>query len=72
LDKIFRKETISTSTLGKQTCFKLSISSKTNKLKGTDKNLIWITADSRKIPCLIEFSIPVGSGRVSLVKASGI
>ncbi len=70
--KFLGKETISTGTLGKQTCFKLSISSKTNKLKGTDKNLIWITADSKKIPCLIEFSIPVGTGRVSLINVSGI
>ncbi|MBP9016454.1 MAG: DUF3108 domain-containing protein [Paludibacteraceae bacterium] len=70
--KFIGKETISTSILGKQACFKLSISSKTNKLKGTDKNLIWITADSKKIPCLIEFSIPVGTGRVSLINVSGI
>lgn len=65
-------ETISAGNLGKKECVKLSISAKTNKLKGVDKNLIWLTADLKKIPALIRFSIPVGTGQLSLKTASGI
>ena len=70
--KLIGKETISAGNLGKKVCYKLSISAKTDKLKGADKNLIWITADSKRVPCLIKFSIPVGVGQVSLLKATGV
>jgi len=50
----------------------LAIAAKTDKLKGRDKNLIWITNDPNKVPVLIRFSIPVGTGQLSLSNASGI
>jgi len=65
-------ETVSAGVLGRKQCFKLSIAAKTDKLKGKDKNLIWITADAAKVPVLIRFSIPVGTGQLLLSNASGI
>lgn len=65
-------ETVSAGNLGKKECYKLAISARTNELKGVDKNLIWITADSQKVPALIRFSISGGTGQLSLVSASGI
>jgi hypothetical protein len=50
----------------------MSIAAKTDKLKGTDKNLIWLTNDAKKIPVLIKFSIPVGTGQLTLSSASCI
>jgi hypothetical protein len=41
-------------------------------LKGKDQNIIWLTADSKKIPALIKFSIPVGTGQLKLSSVSGI
>ena len=66
------KETISAGNLGSKECFKIAISAKTNALKGKDKNLIWLTADSKKIPALIKFSITVGTGQLTLSTATGI
>ena len=40
--------------------------------KGKDKNLIWLTADDKKIPALMKFSIPVGTGQIALSSATGI
>lgn len=65
-------ETVSAGVFGKKQCFKLSIAARTDKLRGKDKNLIWITADAAKVPVLIRFSIPVGTGQLSLSSASGI
>jgi len=65
-------ETVSAGNLGKKQCYKLSITAKTDKLKGRDKNLIWITNDQNKVPVLIRFSIPVGTGQLTLSNASGI
>lgn len=70
--KYMRVETVQAGNLGEKQCYKISISAKTNKLKGVDKNLIWLTCDSRKIPVLVRFSIPVGIGQLSLTNASGI
>lgn len=69
--KYMGKENVSAGNLGKKDCYKLSIDAKTDKLKGTDKNLIWLTID-KKIPALIKFSIPVGTGQLALSSASGI
>jgi len=68
--KYMGKETVSAGNLGKKECFKLSIAAKTNKLKGKDQNLIWITTDAKRIPALIEFSIPVGVGQIALLTAN--
>ena len=65
-------ETVSAGNLGKKQCYKLSIAAKTDKLKGKDKNIIWITNDANKVPVLIRVSIPVGTGQLLLSNASGI
>jgi len=65
-------ETVSAGNLGRKQCYKLSIAARTNKLRGKDKNIIWMTADIKKVPVLIRFSIPVGTGQLSLSSASGI
>ncbi len=68
--KYMGKETISVASLGKKECYKLSVSAKTDVLKGQDKNLVWITADARRIPVRMEFSIPVGVGQLTLSSAN--
>ena len=68
--KFMGKENVSNGALGLKECYKVSIAAKTNVLRGADKNLIWITADSKKIPVLIKFSIPVGTGQLTLTSAT--
>jgi hypothetical protein len=70
--KYMGKETINCGNLGKKECYKLSIGAKTDALRGKDKNLIWLTADAKKVPALLKFSIPVGTGQLALTSASGI
>lgn len=70
--KYMGKETVAAGNLGSKECFKVSISAKTDALKGKDKNLIWLTADAAKVPALIKFSIPVGTGQMTLKTATGI
>ena len=70
--KYMGKEIISAGNLGKKDCYVLSIAAKTDRLKGKDKNLIWLTADTKRIPALVRFSIPVGTGQMSLSRAAGI
>ena len=70
--KYLGKETIAAGNLGNRSCYKISIAAKTKVLKGTDKNIIWLTADASKVPALIKFSIPVGTGQITLTNASGL
>ncbi len=70
--KYMGKETVKAGNLGTKACYKISIGAKTNKLKGTDKNIIYLTADAAKVPALIQFSIPVGTGQLTLTNATGI
>ena len=70
--KYMGKETVNAGNLGKKVCYKISIGAKTNKLKGTDKNIIYLTADAAKVPALIQFSIPVGTGQLTLTNATGL
>lgn len=70
--KFMGKETISAGNLGKKECYRIAIGARTQVLKGKDQNIIWLTADSKKIPALIKFSIPVGTGQLRLSNASGI
>jgi hypothetical protein len=70
--KYLGNETVSAANLGKKVCHKLSIGAKTNALKGKDQNLIWLTADSQKVPVLLKFNIPVGNGQLVLTSATGI
>ena len=70
--KLLGTESVSAGNLGSKNCYKLSIGAKTDVLKGKDKNLIYLTADSKKIPVLMTFSIPVGTGQLALTSATGI
>lgn len=70
--KFMGKETISAGNLGTKECYKIAIGAKTKVLKGKDQNIIWLTADAKKIPALIKFSIPVGTGQLKLATATGI
>ena len=70
--KFMGNETVNAGNLGKKECHKISIGAKTDALRGKDKNLIWLTADAKKIPTLIKFSIPVGTGQLTLSNATGI
>ena len=64
--KLLGKEIINTEPLGKKECYKLSVSAKTDKLKGKDQNLIWLTTDKNKTPVYLKFNIPVGTGELVL------
>lgn len=65
-------ETIST-ILGSKKCYKIGISlKKSNLLKGKANNVVYITADKNKIPVLIKFNIPVGSGQLKLTRANNL
>lgn len=66
------KETIHTPALGKKECYKMAVSAKTDALRGAHQNLVWLTADAKKIPVLIKFHIPVGTGQLKLTAAQGI
>lgn len=70
--KFMGNDTVSAGNLGKKECYKISIGAKTDALRGKDKNLIWLTADTKKIPALLKFSIPVGTGQLTLTSATGI
>ncbi len=70
--KLLGNETVFAGNLGSKNCYKLSIGAKTDVLKGKDKNLIYLTADAKKVPTLMKFSIPVGTGQLALTSASGI
>jgi len=66
------KENIST-VLGNTSCYKLSISAnKVDVLKGTNSNVIWLTADENKIPVFATFKIAVGNGELKLKSATGL
>lgn len=65
-------ETINTA-IGKKTCYKLAIAINTSDvLKGTNDNLLWLTADDNKIPVFAKFKIAVGSGELKIKSASGL
>ncbi len=66
------KETIVTK-IGKKECYKLSIAlSENDLLKGTNNNLLWLTADANKIPVYAKFKIAVGSGELKIQSAIGL
>ena len=68
--KFMGKETLKNlGNLGTKECYKLSIAANTKALRGNDKNVFWMTADTNRIPVLIQFSIPVGTGQVKLTNA---
>jgi hypothetical protein len=70
--KYLKKETINTN-LGKKECYKLAISlSNSTVLKGTNNNLLWLTADANKIPVYAKFNIAVGTGELKIKSATGL
>lgn len=70
--KYLGKETISTN-LGKKECYKLAVSLKNdNSLKGTNDNLLWLSADVAKIPVLAKFKIAIGTGELKINSATGL
>ena len=70
--KFLAKETIN-SNLGKIECYKLAISLKNKDLlKGTNDNLLWLSADDNKIPIYATFKIAVGNGELKIKSASGL
>jgi len=65
-------ETISTN-IGKKECYKLAISlSNSDILKGTNSNLLWLTADANKIPVYAKFKAAIGSGELRIQSATGL
>jgi len=64
-------QTITAGNLGAQKCYKIAIAANSDVVKGKDQNLIWFTVN-KKIPALIKFSIPVGSGRLILKTVSNL
>jgi hypothetical protein len=69
--KYMGTEAVAAGNLGTKNCYKLSVAARTDALRGKDKNLIWLTADAARVPAMIRFSIPVGTGQLSLKSASG-
>lgn len=65
------KETIKVDALGSTSCYKFSLATDNAALETKETNAIWLSADARKIPVLIEADIPVGKIQVRLVEASG-
>lgn len=70
--KYIGKETISTK-IGSKECYKLDISMKgSDIIKGSNNNLLWLTADDNKIPVYAKIKIPVGNGELKIQSASGL
>ncbi|MCF1192734.1 DUF3108 domain-containing protein [Mangrovimonas sp. AS39] len=65
------QEQLSTA-LGSKMCHKLSISMNNDVLKGSNDNLLWLTADANKIPVFAKFKIAVGNGELKIKFASGL
>lgn len=70
--KLLGKETITNKALGSKECYKIAVSSNNAALKGSNANIIYLTADQNKVPVLIKFSIPAGTGLLTLTQASGL
>ena len=67
-----KKETINTN-LGKKECYKLAVNLKNDDaLKGSNENLLWLTADGNKLPIYAKFKIAVGTGELKLKSATGL
>lgn len=66
--KYHGKEKIKAGPLGEVECYKISINSQAETMKGKTGNYIWITANSKRIPALFKFQIPVGTGQLTLTE----
>lgn len=69
--KLLGKETINTA-IGKKDCYKLAISMDGQMLKGKNSNILWLTADTNKIPVYAKFKVPVGNGELRIKTATGL
>ncbi len=70
--KYLGKETINTN-IGRKECYKLALSIKNNDvLKGNNSNVLWLTADSNKVPVYAKFKIAVGNGELKIKSATGL
>lgn len=68
--KLLGKENIN-SALGTKECYKLAISlSGSDVLKGTNDNILWLTADDKKIPIKAKFKVAIGSGELRIKSAT--
>jgi len=66
------KETINTN-IGSKSCYKLAISiSNSDVLKGSNSNILWLTADENKIPVFAKFKVAVGNGELKIKSVSGL
>ena len=66
------KESIDTK-LGRKDCYKLSISIANNDvLKGSNTNVLWLTADKNKIPVYAKFKVAIGNGELKIQSATGL
>jgi hypothetical protein len=66
------EETIKTN-IGNKRCYKLAFDIKDKDLlKGENNNLMWFTADEKKLPVFAKFAIAVGNGELRIDKAEGI
>ncbi len=70
--KYVGKESIGVTGMGTKECYKIIISTNEASLQGSEQNIIWLTADTKKIPVLIKFAIPVGTGKLELASAQGV
>lgn len=70
--KLLGKETIRTD-IGAKECYKLAISlDGSDLLKGTNDNILWLTADANKIPVYATFKVAVGNGELRINSATGL
>ena len=70
--KLLGKETINTA-IGKKECYKLAINLiGSSVLKGSNSNILWLTADENKIPVYAKFAVAVGSGELKIKSATGL
>ena len=59
--------------IGTKECYKLAITmSNTDLLKGSNNNLLWLTADENKVPVFAKFKIAVGNGELKIKTATGL
>ena len=70
--KYVGKESVAVAGMGSKECYKIVVSANEASLKGSGQNIIWLTADSKRIPVLIKFAIPVGTGKLELSSAQGV
>lgn len=72
--RLLGKETISTN-IGRKECYKIAITARgggADVIKGSNSNIIWLTADANKVPVLARFKIPVGNGELKIKSATGL